>query len=551
MKPFSQIFNGKSMTLKGRFLTGISMLILFGGLLSVFPLLIFVQEQREHDAFTNLNKSLQMQNEFISEWQDELTRDINYLSELPEASNADKSFYEKLELLGNNRTLFYDLFYANRNGRILYNTNPRAETRKINVYNTPYFQEGMEWHTFTTGVRLIGERNIRSIIFSAPVTNENGQFGGILAGIVLVGDIRHIVGDFAYGKTGNVYLVDKTGTVLSASSRTFPVSLKNTKLFQDALQRKNRTEPYLNANGIESIGQYTWINGDEWVLISEVSTAEIEQPFQDTLFFMSIILLVIFVISYFFIRRLIGRITQPIQALLEGTTILRKGYYSHRIDDRVFANASKEFSELCGAYNDMARDLQKEQALRLQAEEEMRRTNEQLRRLSFSDSLTGIGNRRFFDDMLALSWKKAFEQKEPISLLLLDIDFFKKYNDRYGHDTGDRALQHVAKVVDEIAKEAGASAARYGGEELAVILPPGVPVRSFKLAEQIRLAVECLGILHEDHKNKVITVSIGGATLTPQPGDHPSLLIRKADEALYTSKRKGRARTTTYESVTL
>lgn len=226
---------------------------------------------------------------------------------------------------------------------------------------------------------------------------------------------------------------------------------------------------------------------------------------------------------------------------------MRKGHYSRRIDDRVFVNASKEFSELCGAYNDMARDLQKEQA-----EEEMRRTNEQRRRLSFSDSLTGIGNRRFFDDMLALSWKKAFELKEPISLLLLNIDFLKKYNDRYGHDAGDRALQHVARVVDEIAKEVRAAAARYGGEELAVILPPGVPVRSFKLAEQIRLAVERLGIPHEDHKNKVITVSIGGAALTPQPGDHPSLLIRKADETLfYTSKRKGRARTTIYESVIL
>lgn len=177
--------------------------------------------------------------------------------------------------------------------------NPRAATRKISVHNTPYFQEGMEWHTFTTGVRLIGDRNIRSIIFSAPVTKENGRFDGILAGIVLVNDIRHIVGDFAYGKTGTVFLVDKTSAVLSASSRTFPASLNNTELFQDALKRKKRTEPYINANGVESIGQYTWTNGDEWVLISEVSTAEIEQPFRDTLFFMSIILLVIFVISYF------------------------------------------------------------------------------------------------------------------------------------------------------------------------------------------------------------------------------------------------------------
>ena len=550
MKLVSQMYRWMSTTLKGRFFTGIAGLILFGGLLSIFPLLVFVQEQREQDAFTNLTKVLDIQNEFISEWQDELTRDINYLSELPEASSPDQDFYEKVELLGSNRTLFYDLFYADSSGRILYNTNSQAETRKIDISATSYFRAGMEWHTFTTGVRMIGEKNLPSIIFSAPVTNQNGRFGGILAGIVLAEDIRHIVGDFSYGETGTVYLVDKTGTVLSASSREFPTSLKNTALYQDALQRKERTEPYMNADGVESIGQYTWINGDEWVLISEVSTAEIKQPFRDTLFFMGIILLIIFIISYFFIRHLIGQMTEPIQALLAGTAILRKGHYNHRIQEDVLTHTSVEFSELCAAYNEMAGDLQKEHTLRLQAEEDMQRTNEQLRRLSLSDGLTGIGNRRYFDEMLALSWKSAADQQKPMALLLLDIDFFKKYNDRYGHDAGDRALQRVAELVDELAKEVGGAAARYGGEELAVILPPDTRVRCFQLAEHIRRAIAGLGISHEDNKQNVITASIGGAVLLPRPGDDPSLLIRKADEALYHSKRKGRSRTTIYESIT-
>lgn len=546
----SRMYRWMSTTLRGRFFTGIAGLILFGGLLSIFPLLVFVQEQREQDAFTNLTKVLDIQTEFISEWQDELMRDINYLSELPEASAPDQDFYEKVDLLGSNRTLFYDLFYADSSGRILYNTNSQAETRKIDVSATPYFEEGMEWHTFTTGVRMIGEKNVPSIIFSAPVTNQDGRFGGILAGIVLVEDIRHIVSDFSYGETGTVYLVDKTGTVLSASSRTSPASLNNTALFQDALQRKERTEPYMNADGVESIGQYTWINADEWVLISEVSTAEIKQPFRDTLFFMGIILLLISVISYFFIRHLIGQMTEPIQALLAGTAILCKGHYSHRIKEDVLTHASVEFSELCAAYNEMAGDLQKEHTLRLQAEEDMQRTNEQLRRLSLSDGLTGIGNRRYFDEVLALSWESAINQQKPMALLLLDIDFFKKYNDRYGHDAGDRALQRVAQLVDELAKEAGGAAARYGGEELAVILPSDTSIRCFQLAEHIRRAIAGLGISHEDNKQNVVTASIGGAVLLPRPGDDPSLLVRKADEALYHSKRKGRSRTTIYESIT-
>ncbi|WP_052712134.1 sensor domain-containing diguanylate cyclase [Domibacillus indicus] len=545
MKLVSYTYNWMTTTLKGRFFTGIAALILFGGLLSILPLLIFVQEQREDDALMNLNEVLQMQQEVISEWQDELTRDINYLSELPEASWKEKdSFYEKLNLLGKNRTLFYDLFYADRSGDILYNTNAAAQTRKINVYDMPYFQEGMEWHTYTTGIRLIGESDTRSVIFSAPVTNENGRFGGILAGIVLADSLRYIVSDFAYGETGTVYLADKMGTVLSASSNEFPSSIKDTDIFQAALQEKQQTEPYDNADGIRSIGQYKWINHNEWVLISEVSMAEIEAPFYETLFFMGIILLLIFVMSYFFIRNLIQQMTGPIQALLEGTAILRKGGYGHRIDQNRMAHSAREFSELCSAYNDMADGLQKEHALRLQAEEDMRRTNEQLRRLSLSDGLTGIGNRRYFDEKLASLFQEASQAEQPLSLILIDVDFFKKYNDYYGHDAGDRALQLVAGAVEKTAQKYGLFAARYGGEELAVIVPPGSKADVREIGGELLASVGQLDILHEKAPAGRLSISAGAATLVPTPILSPRLLIQYADKALYQSKQQGRGRVT-------
>lgn len=547
MKLASQFYNWMSTTLKGRYFTGISALILFGGLLSILPLLIFVQEQREDDALMNLTEVLHMQNELIADWQDELTRDINYLSELPEASSDDKeSFYEKLELLGNNRTLFYDLFYADETGSILYNTNDDAATRKISVYDTPYFQQGMEWHTYTTGIRLIGDEDMRSVIFSAPVTNGDGRFGGILAGIVLADSIRYVVSDFAYGETGVVYLVDKSGTVLSSSSNEFPSSMKETDIFQRALKREKQTDTYQSANGVESWGQYTWINQDEWVLISEVSSEEIAKPFHDTVLFMSIILLVIFILSYVFTKQLIKQMTRPIGALLEGTSIISKGNYQHRIQDHVFDRTAKEFKELFKAYNKMAQDLEHEQFLRLQAEEDMRRSHEQLRLLSLSDGLTGIGNRRFFDEELAVQLKKAAQANQPLSLILIDIDFFKKYNDQYGHDAGDLALKRVAGALDDIATSAGLSAARYGGEEMAVLVPSHYVADLHQLGKEIIQAVKALHIAHESSPTGWLSVSIGMASIQPTPSTPARLLIQEADKALYLSKQNGRDQATIF-----
>lgn len=551
MKLLARIFSKPPDTLKGRFFTSIVFLILFGGLLSIFPLLIFIQHQREEEALRNLNEVLQMQSELVSDSLDELTRDINYLSEVPEASFQNKtSFYEKLELLGKNRNSFYDIFYADSSGNILFKTNKVSQIRQINVSDRVYFQKAKEWHSYATGVREIGKSELPSVIISSPITSEDGRFGGILGGVVLLDSLRYLVSDFAYGETGNVYLADKNGKILSASSSRFPVSLKNTAIFQDALDQRNRTEPYQNVTGVESIGQYRWINQDEWVLISEVSTAEIARPFYQTLLFMSIILLFIFFISFFMIRQLINHLSKPLDALLEGTAVLQGGHYAHRIDEQIMSESVKEFHELCRAYNEMADNLQVQHSLREQAEEEMRLVNEQLRRLSLSDGLTGIGNRRFFDDVLELLWKEAEYKKKPIALLLLDIDFFKQYNDRYGHIAGDKALRLVAEAVEQTAKQSGALAARYGGEELAVIVPPGSAADNYNLGEQLRLAVQQLAIPHADAPSGLMSVSIGTAAVQPLPGEKADLLIQQADKALYHSKKQGRAQTTSFASIT-
>jgi len=165
---------------------------------------------------------------------------------------------------------------------------------------------------------------------------------------------------------------------------------------------------------------------------------------------------------------------------------------------------------------------------------------QQLRELSAIDGLTGIANRRRFDETLQREWLRLRRDQGPLSLIMLDLDHFKKFNDRYGHLAGDRCLQQVAGVLREASRRPGDLAARYGGEEFAVILPATDEPGARQLAERIRSGVAGLAVEHALADAGVVTVSLGVATLVPQQSANPATLIDCADRALYQAKERGR-----------
>jgi two-component system, sensor histidine kinase LadS len=157
------------------------------------------------------------------------------------------------------------------------------------------------------------------------------------------------------------------------------------------------------------------------------------------------------------------------------------------------------------------------------------------------DGLTGIGNRRVFDERLDLEFGRAQREGEPISLLMVDIDRFKDFNDTYGHLVGDDCLTAVAKAIDEAARRTTDFVARYGGEEFAVIIPDAIPDQLGNFGERVRRAVADLEF-RVDGRRVPVTVSVGGGTLLPSPADEPDDLVRLADRALYRAKDGGRNR---------
>lgn len=159
------------------------------------------------------------------------------------------------------------------------------------------------------------------------------------------------------------------------------------------------------------------------------------------------------------------------------------------------------------------------------------------------DGLTGVANRRQFDAVLQAEWSRACRQESALSLLLIDIDHFKRFNDTYGHPAGDRCLREVAAMLQATAARGGDLVARYGGEEFAVVAPATCPESAHELGERLRVAVQAIpaGVLPES-----VTISVGVAgmrALQPQP---PEALLAGADAALYAAKRAGRNRVETW-----
>lgn len=175
---------------------------------------------------------------------------------------------------------------------------------------------------------------------------------------------------------------------------------------------------------------------------------------------------------------------------------------------------------------------------------ELAEANNKLKKLSRTDSLTGINNRYMFDRTIKIEWNRCQRHFVPLSLLIIDIDFFKAFNDNYGHQAGDYCIQKIAGVIKSCAKRASDTVARYGGEEFAVILPYVEKEDAYKIAEKIRCSVEILNIKHEySSASRHVTISTGVNTVIPSDKLSIRDFIRTADKALYEAKDNKRNNT--------
>ncbi len=214
-----------------------------------------------------------------------------------------------------------------------------------------------------------------------------------------------------------------------------------------------------------------------------------------------------------------------------------KLYYDENYNLIAINSIASDFTDLKLAEDTLVAEMDRRMEFSRQLEE----ANRQLKRLTLIDGLTSIANRRYFDEFLEKEWQRNMRDNKPVSLIMGDIDFFKKYNDRYGHQAGDDCLKQVAAILNNIAKRPGDLAARYGGEEFAVVLSGTDLKQAGVLAENANKKLRKIRIPHSDSQAAdFVTLSLGVASIIPKHGTKSYDLVKAADKALYKAKNSGR-----------
>ncbi|MEH2452677.1 diguanylate cyclase domain-containing protein [Nostoc sp.] len=281
-----------------------------------------------------------------------------------------------------------------------------------------------------------------------------------------------------------------------------------------------------------------------------VALASVEKQIRDAMFLFALIAGVVTIIAFS-----IGQLlTMPIIYLTNIVFQFTEG----NLDIRAKISSKDEIGQLAKSFNNMALQLQtsfetleqrvQERTAELViAKEKVEDAIQKLEQLVNLDGLTQVANRRCFDERLQAEWKRLAREQQPLSLILLDVDKFKLYNDYYGHLEGDHCLIRIAQTVQQMVRRPADLVARYGGEEFLVLLPNTELVEAIKVAQRIQQAIHDQAISHAlSNVKDIVTVSLGITSLIPTWDIKPDTLILSADKALYNVKQKGRDRYCTH-----
>ncbi|MFL9923808.1 diguanylate cyclase [Herbaspirillum lusitanum] len=353
------------------------------------------------------------------------------------------------------------------------------------------------------------------------------------------------------GYDSNIFVLDRNNgeVVIRGSERTGdPIpGVADPNLMHSigaslAQSRSDNFATYTARGNIAYVAAFAEIPNTSWLVVSVTPRDKLNAEVLSVRETMVYIGLLCFIASLLLSYLISRSISQPLRKLMYIIKETERGNYKLRLEQ----DGSDEIAVLSRKFNDMSGSVRqhKEQLEEQVAERtrDLELANRKLEELSTTDGLTGVANRRRFDDALATELRRATRAQTPVALLMLDVDFFKKYNDRYGHQDGDECLRTVARLLQTTARRASDLVARYGGEEFALILADSDVATAVQHAEHICAAIAALRIPHAGSPFAYVTASIGVAVVLPDEHMTPERLLRSADQALYHAKYQGRNR---------
>ncbi len=400
-----------------------------------------------------------------------------------------------------------------------------------------------------SGVIVAKSTQKLGIVIAEPIKKDESLVGVLIINIELSKLIQR-VGDTKVGKRGYAYIVNREGKVIiHPDLGLIDNGADQSSLFyiKAAISGQTGWMEY-DYNNEKRIAAYSYVPITKWGVIAQ-------QPLDEAMgnamnIKIKSILVMGWTVAIAILMALViaEALARPIADISEATNRLAEGDLTVKLE----VKSLDEIGQLATNFNNMTNQLVKrDEALRLAQEElenqvkkrteELMTVNEELRRISFFDGLTGIANRRYFDEFLEREWQRAKRENTPLALIMLDVDFFKNYNDTYGHIAGDECLKKIADILKTTTKRSTDLVARYGGEEFAIILPDTNVQGARTVGERVRSGVEKLGSRHKKPPiYGFVTVSIGISVAMLAKETLPITIIADADEALYQAKQSGR-----------
>jgi diguanylate cyclase (GGDEF)-like protein len=497
---------------------------------------------------------------------------------------------DKLQISGSNKsTQYFGNYYAtddfgNRTQLL------KVEKPAFDPRTRPWYQEAIAakqrvwtkiYPGFTSGTVFLAA--------SQPLYDSTGKLLGVSGVDISLLGIQKFLAETPVSSNGAVFVVEKSGMLVASSSqealfrqviggipqRLNVVDSQNSLVSSTAkfiaqqtggFRNIQQTQKFqFNIDGKQQFVQVLPIAGErglDWSIVIVVPEADVMSrihvgTLSTALFCLTAALIVILLNSV--ISRWLSR---SIKNLNEASQNIARGNFGQKIADP----GIQEFSILANSFDQMSQeiqqsrrqleeysrsleqkvqertqDLEDEIARRAVMEMELQAANRELEEMAYLDGLTHIANRRQFDERLQQEWCRMQRDNLPLSLIICDIDYFKQYNDAYGHSEGDGCLRQVAQAVYACARRASDLSARYGGEEFVALLPNTPDAGAVQVAKSIQQLVKSLRIPHiRSEVSHVVTLSFGIATMMPSNQNSPEELILRADRALYKAKQAGR-----------
>ena len=413
----------------------------------------------------------------------------------------------------------------------------------VGYQDTPLWAAVQKGKTYLGSVSISKDTSAPVVLVAVPIKDNLGQFKGAIVGELSLRFLWGALSKLQLSTGHAAYVINHNGRVLGHSLlvqvlRGIQLDEGLTKdIFSQRLAYTARETINIDDQNVLLVSVV--LDEYDWATIYEIPVTEAYLPA-----FRSVVISAIVMLVSAFFAAVIGvviakHLTRPLQHLSETASRIAKEDFSSKLPD----HGTLEIQSLSMALAAMADRLETVMS-------DLSKAKEKAERQSLQDGLTGLANRRRFDQYLDREWHRAARAQTKLSLIMMDIDHFKLFNDHYGHSVGDECLKQVSNILSEVVGRGTDLVARYGGEEFVCVLPDTDSNGAKLIAKNLRTAVACAAIAHQTSKvADYVTMSFGVATVLPCNDTSPFELIETADQALYQAKADGRNRVVVSDAI--